>query len=244
MKITKLSTPNQTKGRNGQVPIMIVCHRTCGKYEGAVSWLSKAQSGASSHFVVAKDGRITQLVDIQNTAWCNGTSMEISSPKYYKNSTLKSVRESRENANNYTVSIEFEGMADENGELTVIQKSAGVELVLYIISEVKRIYGYEIKVSNDTIVGHCHITPKWKPNCPGVNFPYDSIIEDVNSIVKAELSKEGYMIEKREFLVNGDVKKLNSILFEKKNYVELRELEVLGLKIGYDKDKKLAVINS
>ncbi len=236
MKITKLNTPNQTKGRNGQVPIMIVCHRTCGKYEGAVSWLSNVQSGASSHFVVAKDGRITQLVDIENTAWCNGTSTESTSTKYYKNSRLKVVREKSENANNYSVSIEFEGMAEENGELTVAQQSVGVELILFIISEVKRVYGYEIKVSDETIVGHCHITPKWKPNCPGVKFPFDSIIN--------ELNKEVYMVEKREFLVNGEVKKLNGILHEGKNYVELRELEELGLKVGYDKSKKIAVINS
>ncbi len=240
MKITKLNTPNQTKGRNGQIPSLIVCHRTCGKYEGAVSWLCNTKSGASSHFVVAKDGRITQLVDIENTAWCNGTSVESTSSKYYKNSTLKKVRETSANANSYTVSIEFEGMANENGELTKVQQSAGEELILFIISEVKRIYDYEIIVSDKTIVGHCHVTPKWKPNCPGVEFPFVSIVSNVNS----ELKKEAYMIEKREFLVNGEVKKLNGILFENKNYVELRELEELGLKVGYDKDKKLAVINN
>ncbi len=240
MKITKLSTPNQTKGRNGQVPTLIVCHRTCGKYEGAVSWLCNTQSGASSNFVVAKDGRIAQLVEIENTAWCNGTSTESTSTKYYKNSSLKMVREKSVNANNYTVSIEFEGMADENGELTVAQQSAGEELILFIISEVKRVYGYEIKVSDTTIVGHCHITPKWKPKCPGVNFPFESIISNVNR----ELNKEVYMVEKREFLVNGEVKKLKGIVFENKNYVELRELEELGLKVGFDKVKNLAVINN
>ncbi len=236
MKITKLSTPNQTKGRSGKVPTMIVCHRTCGKFDGAVSWLCNTQSGASSHFVVAKDGRITQLVDIENTAWCNGTSTDSSSSKYYKNSSLKAVRETSANANSYTVSIEFEGMSDENGELTVQQQKAGVEVMQFIISEVKRIYGHEIVVNDKTVVGHCHITPRWKPNCPGNKFPFESIIK--------ELNKEDYMVEKREFLVNGEVKKLNGILFENKNYVELRELEELGLKVGYDKDKKLAVINS
>ncbi len=236
MKITKLSTQNQTKGRGGKVPIMIVCHRTCGRFDGAVSWLCNTQSGASAHFVVAKDGRITQLVDIENTAWCNGTSTDSSSTKYYKNSSLKAVRETSANANSYTVSIEFEGMSDENGELTVQQQKSGVEVMQFIISEVKRIYGHEIVVSDKTVVGHCHITPKWKPNCPGNKFPFESIIK--------ELNKEDYLVEKREFLVNGEVKKLNGILFENKNYVELRELEELGLKVGYDKDKKLTVINS
>ncbi len=52
------------------------------------------------------------------------------------------------------------------------------------------------------------------------------------------------MVEEREFVVNGEVKKLNGILFENKNYVELRELEELGLKVGYDKARKLATVDS
>ncbi len=60
MKIVKKSTVNQSKGRSGQVPVMIVCHRTCGSFEGAVSWLCNPESKASAHFVVGKDGRVVQ----------------------------------------------------------------------------------------------------------------------------------------------------------------------------------------
>ncbi len=236
MKIMKQNTPNQNKGRNGQVPIMIVCHRTCGKFDGAVSWLCNSKSGASSHFVVSKDGRVVQLVDIENTAWCNGTSTNSTNAKYHKHSILKYVRGTSRNANDYSISIEFEGMSDESGELTEIQQKIGIELIQFIIDEVKRIYGYEILVSEETIVGHCHITPKWKPNCPGAKFPFKDIVN--------ELNKEDYMPEKREFVVNGEVKELNGILFGNKNYVELRELEKLGLKVGYDKNKKLATVDN
>ncbi len=55
---------------------------------------------------------------------------------------------------------------------------------------------------------------------------------------------EACMVEKRKFLVNGKEKELNSILFANKNYIELRELEALDLKIGYDKVKGIAVIEN
>jgi len=32
------------------------------------------KSRVSSHFIVGQDGRVAQMVDIRDTAWCNGTS--------------------------------------------------------------------------------------------------------------------------------------------------------------------------
>ncbi len=234
MEMIQRNTPNQSKGRKGQVPKLIVCHRTAGSYNGAVSWLCNKQSGASSHFVVSKKGEVTQLVDIENTAWCNGTSTNSNNSKYYKNSTLDLVRNTSVNANSYSVTIEFEGLSNENGELTEVQFKKGVELIKYIVIEVERLYGYEIKVDAKTLVGHCHITPKWKPNCPGLSFPFDKLISEVVG---------EYMVEKRDVIFNGEETKVNGIFHEGKNYVELRELTKLGLSVGYDGVKKVPKLN-
>ncbi len=234
MNIVKKTTQNKTTGRNKQVPIIITCHRTCGSFDGAVSWLCNKESQASSHFVVAKDGRVTQLVEIQDTAWCNGTSTTSSNSKYYKNSKLKAVNSRSDNANSYTVSIEFEGQSNENGELTEVQLNTGVELVKFIVSEVKRIYGTDIVISKETLVGHCDITPQWKPNCPGKLFPFEKMIERVNV----------EMVTKGKFVVDGHVIEMNRILKDGKNYPELRELTKLGLHIDYDEEKQLPIINS
>ncbi len=236
MKIVKKTTPNKNKGRNGYVPKLIVCHRTCGSFDGAVSWLCNKQSGASSHFVIAKDGRVAQLVDIKDTAWCNGTSSSATSSKYYKNSRLDIVKGNTVSANTYSVSIEFEGLADENGELTDKQFKAGVDVIRHIKEEVKRIYGYDIEFDENSIVGHCDVTPKWKPNCPGKAFPFAKLID--------ELKKGVYKVENKKYLVNGEVVEMKSINHEGYNYVQLRELDKLGLCIGYDESKKMAVVDT
>lgn len=238
MEITKKSTQNQTKGRNNQKPIIITCHRTCGSFNGAVSWLQNAKSQASSHFVVAKDGRVVQLVDLEDTAWCNGTKTDSTSSRYYGHSTLNVVKSRKDNANSYTVSIEFEGLSDENGELTDIQFEKGVELVKHIVSEVKRIYNYNIVVNAETLVGHCHITPKWKPNCPGSAFPFEQMIERVN-----------YMKVKRKFILIDEEKGINEeitlecIMVGDVTYMPTRQTcELLGKTVDYDSNTKVTKI--
>lgn len=235
MKITQKKTPNQNKGRSGKVPIMVVCHRTSGSFEGAVSWLCNEKSGASSHFVVSKQGAVVQLVDIQDTAWCNGTSTDSSNSKYYKNSTLNTVKNRSDNANNYTVSIEFEGLSNETGKLTAKQLDAGVELIKFIVSEVKRIYNYDIKIDAETLVGHCHITPKWKPNCPGNSFPFKELIERVNT----------YMKKKIDFYIDGEHIVEECIIEGGKTYTPVRPIaETMGSTVIFDKTDSSITINT
>jgi N-acetyl-anhydromuramyl-L-alanine amidase AmpD len=177
MNITQRPSPNKYDGRKGWKPDMIVCHITEGSYDGAVSWLCNPQAQASAHFVVAQDGRVAQLVQLTDGAWCNGTSTDVGSSVYYGKSTLAVVRERKTNANYYTVSIEHEGVwAKTKGRLTDAQLAATIELIKYIRSEVKRIYGVEIPIDREHIVGHYQINPITKPNCPGSEFQFDAII--------------------------------------------------------------------
>jgi N-acetyl-anhydromuramyl-L-alanine amidase AmpD len=178
MNITKRPSPNINKSRLGHTPDMIVCHTTEGSYAGAVSWLSDPQSQVSAHFVVARDGRITQLVEIEDTAWANGTNNTQSSNLWNGFSTLPAVRERNVNANLYTISIEHEGKyAETSGALTPVQLEATIQLVAYIREEVYRIYGSTLPLTRQNIVAHGEITPKTRPNCPGGLFPFQRIID-------------------------------------------------------------------
>ena len=183
----KKNSPNHFNGRNGWKPDMIVCHITEGGYAGAVSWLCNTQSQASSHFVVAADGRIAQLVDLTNGSWCNGNSTDPNSRLYYKNSLNSIVRSRATNANYYTYSIEHEGYSykDRYGALTEAQYQATLWLCKYIISETKRLYGIDIPIDREHIIGHYEIDPVGKPNCPapnkGANFPFDRLIADLKA---------------------------------------------------------------
>jgi len=122
---------------------------------------------------VARDGRIVQAVGIEDTAWANGTTTGTDN-RSNSHSRLAQVRERGGNANSYTISIGFEGRSHETaGSLAPAQFEAGVWLIGHIREEVARIYGVEIPAEN--IVGHADITPRWKPNCPGREFPFEEI---------------------------------------------------------------------
>ena len=53
-------------------PQYFIIHVTDGSYPGAIQWLCNPKSKASAHFVVARDGRCTKLVDEKYGAWHSG----------------------------------------------------------------------------------------------------------------------------------------------------------------------------
>lgn len=177
MQIVQQPSPNFSS-RQGNVPDIIVNHIAEGTYEGTISWLRNSKSGVSAHFVVSKDGDITQLVALDRSAWANGTSNNGTTA--HSLATNHYVKERKVNANWYTISIEYEGYYKVNhGALTTKQLTASIWLHKYIISEVQRLYGVTIPLDRNHIIGHSEINPKTKPNCPGEKFQFDSIISSI-----------------------------------------------------------------
>ena len=181
-KIVQKPSPNQSD-RRGWKPDMIVNHVSEGYFESGIGWLQNPVSKASCHFFVSKKGGIAQLVPIERMAWVNGTSTKASAGNYYGKSKLKNVRDRKTNANYYTVGIEHEGFSykDGSGALTDAQLKATIWLHSYIIAEVKRIYGVDIPLDRDYIVGHFEVDPIRKPNCPGKNFPWDKLMQELRN---------------------------------------------------------------
>lgn len=169
-----MKSPNYMS-RKGWTPDMIVLHVTEGYYEGAKSWLCNPDSGTSSHFVTARDGRYEQLVDLDKAAWCNGTSTDPNKKYYYNRSTNALVRERKTNANYYSISIENEGFSykDGYGELSEPQYQTVLKICKELIAK------YNIPVDREHIVGHYEIAPKEKPNCPGSKFQWDRLMSDL-----------------------------------------------------------------
>jgi len=173
--INKYSTVNKWAGRKfyGKtwVPDVIVIHIAEGTYNGTIAWMQNPNSRVSSHFIVGQDGRIAEMGDIRSTAWCNGTSTNPANSTYYGYATARLVKERKTNANYFTISIENEGFYSKTrGKLTPAQLNAEVELIRYIVDEVKRIWGVTIPIDRDHIIGHYEVTPKNKPHCPGEKF--------------------------------------------------------------------------
>jgi len=167
-------------GRQGQVPDFIVCHITGGSFTSAINTILNAANQVSYHFVVARDGTIVQAVSIEDTAWANGTTNS-GDNRDNRHSTIAAVRERRRNANQFTVSIGFADSA--SGELAAAQLLAGVNLIGHIVSEVVRIYGYNIPVARSNIIGHFEINPHTRAYCPGPRFPFDEVIRRVQQNV-------------------------------------------------------------
>ena len=177
MNITQRNSPNRAIGRQGHRPDFIVIHTTGGTFTSGINTIMNAANQVSYHFVISRTGEIVQAVDIQNTAWANGTRND-GGNMCNSRSTIRAVRDRRLNANVFSISIAFGDMPA--GNPSVEQITAVVSLIRHIRSEVRRIYGFDIPMARSNIVGHHEITPVSRPNCPGRAFPFDDIIRRIN----------------------------------------------------------------
>lgn len=176
MNIAQKSTVNKSS-RGNYKPSLIVWHIAEGSYNGTISWEKNPASQTSSHFVLGKNGEITQLVPLNMAAWTQGVD-----PNKDMKPTNAYVKAHKGiNPNLYCISIECEGKWSETkGKLTDKQLEAAAELTRHIVSEVKRIYGAEIPIDREHMIGHCEINSVTRPHCPGELFQYDELIYMAN----------------------------------------------------------------
>lgn len=163
--------------RLGYSPEIIVDHITEGTAQSCISWFTSSGNDVSSaHFLVAKDGKVYQFVNIDEMSWSNGLSkMAITK------APSDIVRQKELNPNLYSVGIEHEGVyASTRGSLSSKQLLATLMLHRYIIAYVKDRYNKEIPADRHHILGHYELDPVRKPHCPGEKFPFDYIIVDLN----------------------------------------------------------------
>lgn len=121
-EVPYIQAKNFTKLRHGTPVDTIVLHNTAGSMKSAINWLTVGSSHSSAHFVVGRDGSVTQLVKVSDSAWHAGSS------KW----------------NDASIGIEIEADYDHLG-LTAEQNDALVTLVKSLIIQVptiKYIYGH------------------------------------------------------------------------------------------------------
>lgn len=82
--------PSPNKGGKMTQQRGAVVHIAEGYYEGTIAWQKNPDSNVSSHFIVARDGRIAQMVDTAETAWTqsagNGKWLSIENEGFTPNS--------------------------------------------------------------------------------------------------------------------------------------------------------------
>lgn len=168
MQIKQMKSPHHCS-RYGQKPCLIVWHIADGTYNGTVAWECNPNSGISSHFVLGENGEITQLVPLTEAAYTQGVVKKPTHPLVKMRTNV--------NPNLYCISIECAGYwKDTKGKLTPKQLQVAAELTKHIVAEVKRIYGVEIPIDRQHMIGHCEINPVTRLHCPGELFQYDELI--------------------------------------------------------------------
>jgi N-acetylmuramoyl-L-alanine amidase len=165
------------KGRKDYIPDLIVCHVT-NNYNKALKNYFDDTSDVSSHFLISNKGEIKEIVSLDNSAWGNGTSLNPDSDVYYKFSKSKIIKERADNANYYTFSIENESY---DGSLSKEQYKATIKCFKKIIKYLKNKYNYDFIIDRNHILGHDEVNPIVRISCPGRNFPFNKIIEDLKS---------------------------------------------------------------
>ena len=236
MKINSHPSPNFSPGRSkivGQSEriLAIVNHKTAGKYPGCRDWLCNPKSKASAHYLVTRAGRIDQLVADVNTAWHGGI---VNKPSW------RLYEQIRFNPNRWTIGIEHEDY-DGDGELglTEAQYQATLWLHKQLISE------YNIPVDAEHIVGHYRIDAVRRPNCPGPNFPWNRLFNDLKG--GASILKATFDLKEVNVFLNGNKLKNTVILAvdgKDTTYIPAVALRAAGDEVTWDPENKSVIIKT
>ncbi|GAB4214037.1 MAG: hypothetical protein OHK0022_51980 [Roseiflexaceae bacterium] len=170
----RLPSANYTPGNQGRRAVVI--HVVEGSYDSATAWLRNPQSRASAHFVIAKDGRIAQLVSINDSAWGNGLGWRDSQWLNPRNRVVQPTWPDLTpggNPNQYTISIEHEGLFHE--PWTQAMYEANNRLLQWIAAR----YGLSY-VAGRTLIGHAALDPLDRANCPGPTVDLARMAADAN----------------------------------------------------------------
>ena len=117
----------------------IVIHVTDGSYAGAVAWFLNPQSHVSSHYVVSREGDITQVVARRDIAWHSGNHV----------------------MNADSIGIEHEGMTDDPAGFTDAEYRASAHLVAWLV------HVYDIPIDRTHILGHSDVPDPTDPTQGG-----------------------------------------------------------------------------
>lgn len=180
----KFETTKIYPGNQGRRAAVI--HIAQGSYSAAIRWLQDAQlnPNSSAHFVLAKDGRVAQLVSVNDGAWANGLrwNVDASQPNggYWTNGRGVRVNPSwqdivpGQNPNFYTISIEHEGFYQETW--TPEMYAANNDLLVWLAEQ------FDIWwAPYRNLIGHYAIDNIDRPNCPGPTVNLETMAADANT---------------------------------------------------------------
>lgn len=198
-KADRVTVPNFTPGRGGQIVLASTQHVTAGpkgkEFASCVSWFQNPAAEAAAHFLFGKGGEVVQFVSIDDTAWANGLQYARAPQKgmtwagegWYNARGHKCfptwpllVRPVSPNLT--TVSMEHEGQPDE--AWTVPMFNATVD-VLQWLGAARRI----VWTPHKTLIGHNELDTADRRNCPGPHVEWERLAKAANQTISPPVSR-------------------------------------------------------
>jgi hypothetical protein len=140
----------------------VVWHTLEGYIPGALSHFDSGAAGC--HFIIANDGAIWLVCQLEHIAWHAGTDAETGRTAFWK----------RTNLNHHSIGIECEGFAAVG--INEVQVSAAIRLGVWI----RRTYSVPTARTTDQIAGHhAHSDISNQRGDPGPKFPWDRILGEI-----------------------------------------------------------------
>lgn len=187
---------NFKSGRAGKRRRVVCLHITAGpvgdEERSAVSWFRNPASEVSAHIVNGPSGHMTQMVDLDDTAYANGISYYTRAIDLPKGWTWQGVgwyspRRQRVmptwqlitqgiNPNLEAISIEHAGQP--NTPHPAEQIAATVDFLRWLASQQPDLAPW---VVGRTLIGHHHLDPLGRANCPGPLIDLPAIAASANA---------------------------------------------------------------
>lgn len=145
-----IPTSNYRVGRTTSSPDVCVIHIAEGSKAACIATFQDPSVQKSSHFLVGKDGSITQFVSSKNTAFCNGiVDRPVGELVLQRLPT---------NPNDFTFSIENEGVATD--DFTDAQYHTNAVILAYLHK------AWNLPLDSTHIIRHREI--EQAKTCPGI----------------------------------------------------------------------------
>lgn len=148
-ELVEIPTSNYRDREAGVIPDAIAIHIADGSKASVISTFKDPSVQKSSHFLVNKDGSITQFVSTSKAAYCTGNVDNPINSLYLARPT--------KNPNDWSIAIEHEGFGTE--DITSAQYATTALICKYLHDK------WNIPLDRTHIFGHREIFSK--KECPG-----------------------------------------------------------------------------
>jgi N-acetyl-anhydromuramyl-L-alanine amidase AmpD len=172
-------------------PVAVINHIMQGYARTMIEWATNNSMEKSAHFIIDRDGNITQTVSIYSPAWHAGRIAKV---------TWDSMPIGN-NPNKYTVGIEHEGFSVEpeygcdfiyeDGWPDAMME-ASVQVHKWILGELG------LEANDQTVIGHNETDGVSRANDPGPAWSKDTLLDMINGSEPAtEVNTTDSVLEKR-----------------------------------------------